>query len=57
MCSCHDPRLNLTCFTARLVPCAFVWEKGKIEAKILIEPPLDIGVKINSNVPGHMNLQ
>ena len=54
--SSDDPGLTLTYFTARsnLIPCAFVWEKGKIEAKIRIEPPWDIGVKINSTVPGRM---
>ena len=31
VCSNNDPGLTLTYFTARsnLVPCAFVWEKGK----------------------------
>ena len=31
VCSNGDPRLTLTYFTARsnLVPCAFVWQKGK----------------------------
>ena len=29
VCSNDDPGMTLTCFTARSIPYAFVWEKGE----------------------------